>query len=101
MAALQDGAASFCLHKMSVPQQFNQYEWDLSDSRGDFTNGLVLKHGATHCLAAMERKDGSVPALLHQGGFHTLNKFRWGSKTYRYCFRCIGTACTAVVPAGY
>ena len=99
MAALQDGAASFCLHKVSVSQQFSQYEWDLSDSSGDFTNGVVLRHGATHCLAAIEHKDGSVLALLHQGGFHTLNKFRWGSKTYRYCLVCIGTGCTACMPA--
>ena len=95
MAGLQDGAASFCLHKVNVPQQFNQYEWDLSDSQGNFTNGLVLRHGATHCLAAIERKDGSVLALLHQGGFHTLNRFRWGSKAYRYC----STGCTASMPA--
>lgn len=91
MAALQDGAASFCLHKVSVPtQQLNQYEWDFSDSQGDFAEGVVLKHGGSHCLATLKRKDSSVLALLHHGGFNTLNKFRWGSKTYRYCF--MGTA---------
>ena len=84
MAGLQDGTASFCLHKVNVPHQNNQYEWDISDSQGDFADGLVLKHGNPGCVAAIERKDGSVLATLHQGGFYTLNRFRWGSKRYRY-----------------
>lgn len=83
-AALQDGAVSFCLHKVKVPHQNNQYEWDISDSQGEFADGLVLKHGDPGCVAAIERKDGSVLAALHQGGFYTLNRFRWGSKLYRY-----------------
>ena len=83
-AALQDGAATICLHKVKVPHRDNKYEWDISDCQGDFTDGLVLKHGDPGCVAAIERKDGSVLLTLEQGGFYTLNKFRWGSKTYRY-----------------
>lgn len=101
VAAVQDGNASFCLHKVSVPTQLHRYEWDFSDSQGDFAEGVVLRHGGSHCLATLERKDGSMLALLHPGGFHTLNKFRWGSKTYRYCFMgtaviCLGHHCSCV-----
>lgn len=86
MTGLQDGAASFCILKVDMPQRNNQYEWSLSDSQGDFTDSVTLKHGCHYCVAELERKDGSLLTSLHHSGFYTMNKFRWSSKTYRYSF---------------
>lgn len=85
MTGLQDGVASFCLHKVDIPHRSSQYQWSLSDSLGDFTDSLIVKHRCNfNSVAAIQRQDGSLLTSLHQGGFYTLNIFRWGSRMYRY-----------------
>lgn len=81
---LQTGDVSFALHKASLPYKNNQYEWELTGSQGDYQNSIVLKHGGIDQVAALEQQDGTAVVTLQRGGFYTLNRFRWGSKTYRY-----------------
>ncbi|CAD6579338.1 MAG: hypothetical protein ASARMPREDX12_009133 [Alectoria sarmentosa] len=74
---------SFSLHKASLPYKNNQYEWELTGSQGDDHNSIVVKHGGIDEVAAVEQQDGTAVVVLQRGGFYTLNRFRWGSKTYR------------------
>ncbi|DBA84545.1 hypothetical protein WJX79_006245 [Trebouxia sp. C0005] len=78
------GDVSFALHKASLPYKNNQYEWELTGSQGDYQNSIVLKHGGIDQVAALEQQDGTAVVTLQRGGFYTLNRFRWGSKTYRW-----------------
>ncbi len=85
---LQTGDISFALHKASLPYKNNQYEWELTGSQGDNHSSIVLKHGSINEVAAVEQQDGTAVVTLQQGGFYTLNRFKWGSKTYRYSLGC-------------
>ena len=86
----------FALRKASLPHRNNQYEWELTYCQGGQQDAIVVKYQATDCVAKMERQDGTAVVILQQGGFYTLNRFKWGSKTYRYCLmsemRLIGCA---------
>lgn len=79
-----DGGVNYSLHKASLPYRNNQYEWELTDRQGDRTDSIVLKHGSADHVAKIERLDGTAVVTLQQGGFYTLNRFKWGSKTYRW-----------------
>ena len=83
LVQIQDAGLNYSLHKASLPYNHNQYQWEITDGQGDYANAIVLKHGEQGQLATIERQDGSQVLTLHQGGFYTLNKFKWGSKTYR------------------
>ncbi len=82
---LQDNSVIYTLHKVCLPYKNNQYEWELTGSQGELSDAVVLKHGDIDYVAKIETSDGACVVTLEQGGFYTLNRFRWGSKTYRYC----------------
>ena len=96
---LQDGGVNYSLHKASLPYRNNQYEWELTDRQGDRTDSIVLKHGSADHVAKIERLDGTAVVTLQQGGFYTLNRFKWGSKTYRYSIHVSSTCVKLYCPS--
>ena len=80
---MQDGTAEYFLHKVTFPHKTHCYEWKLADIRGGTADEVVVKHGDCGHVAILEIKNGTHVLKLHQGGFSTLNRFKWGSKTYR------------------